>query len=104
MASSCWTTTVSSAEACAGCRSPSCERRELPDHIPTLEELYAEVGTTLDLSLDVKDPEAFAPTVAVARAAGGGAPERLWLCHHDWQVVARGGRWRPRCAWWTPPG
>jgi glycerophosphoryl diester phosphodiesterase len=26
--------------------------------------------------------------VTVARDAGGGAAERLWLCHHDWQVVA----------------
>lgn len=68
------------------------ERSELPGHIPTLEELYAEVGTALDLSLDVKDPAAFAPTVEVARAAGGGAPEGLWLCHHDWRTVAT---WRP---------
>jgi glycerophosphoryl diester phosphodiesterase len=70
------------------------ERSELPEHLPTLEELYAEVGTGLELSLDVKDPEAFEPTVAVARAAGGDAVERLWLCHHDWRLVAS---WRPRC-------
>lgn len=67
-------------------------RHELPGHIPTLEELYAAVGTGLELSLDVKDPDAFEPTVAVARAAGDGAPERLWLCHHDWRLVAT---WRP---------
>lgn len=67
-------------------------RADLPGHIPTLEELYAEVGTELELSLDVKDPAAFEPTLAVARAAGGSAPERLWLCHHDWQLVAT---WRP---------
>jgi glycerophosphoryl diester phosphodiesterase len=68
------------------------DRSDLPEHIPSLAELYAEVGTELELSLDVKDPEAFAPTIEVARAAGGGAPERLWLCHHDWQLVAS---WRP---------
>jgi glycerophosphoryl diester phosphodiesterase len=68
------------------------DRSDLPEHIPSLAELYAEVGTELELSLDVKDPDAFAPTVEVARAAGGGAPERLWLCHHDWQLVAS---WRP---------
>ena len=67
-------------------------RAELPDHIPTLEELYAEVGTEFELSLDVKDPAAFEPTVAVARAAGGNAASRLWLCHHDWKLVAT---WRP---------
>ncbi|HWA40011.1 MAG TPA: glycerophosphodiester phosphodiesterase [Gemmatimonadales bacterium] len=63
-------------------------RADLPEHIPTLEELYAEVGTEMELSLDVKDPAALEPTLAVARAAGGSALERLWLCHHDWQLVA----------------
>jgi glycerophosphoryl diester phosphodiesterase len=63
-------------------------RDELPDHIPTLAELYDLVGTELELSLDVKAPEAFEPTVAVAREAGGAALERLWLCHHDWTLVA----------------
>jgi len=69
-------------------------RAELPSHIPSLEELYAEVGTELELSLDVKDADAFDAVVSVARAAGGGALERLWLCHPDWELVAS---WRPRC-------
>jgi glycerophosphoryl diester phosphodiesterase len=64
------------------------ERSELPDHVPALADLYAECGTEFELSLDVKDAGAAAATVAVARAAGGGAPERLWLCHHDWRLVA----------------
>jgi glycerophosphoryl diester phosphodiesterase len=68
-------------------------REELPVHIPTLAELYDEVGTDLELSLDVKAPEAFEPTIAVARAAGGAALEKLWLCHHDWTLVAS---WRSR--------
>jgi len=72
----------------------SCTRAELPSHIPTLDALYETVGTDLDLSLDVKDPAAFDRTVAVARAAGGGALERLWLCHHRWQRVAS---WRQSC-------
>jgi glycerophosphoryl diester phosphodiesterase len=67
------------------------ERSELPNHIPSLAELYAECGTGYELSLDVKDPTAAEPTVAVARAAGDGAPGRLWLCHHDWRVVTE---WR----------
>lgn len=66
------------------------ERAELPEHIPTLAELYAEVGV-VELSLDVKDPAAFPEVLRVARAAGPGALERLWLCHHDWELVAR---WR----------
>ena len=64
---------------------------QLPAHIPTLGDLYAECGTDFELSLDVKDPEAVRATVAVARAAGADAPGRLWLCHHDWQLVAE---WR----------
>jgi glycerophosphoryl diester phosphodiesterase len=67
-------------------------RDQLPEHIPTLAELYDDVGTELELSLDVKDPDAFEPTVAVARQAGGDALARLWLCHHDWRRVAS---WRP---------
>jgi len=63
-------------------------RSDLPAHIPSLADLYAECGTGYELSLDVKDPAAAASTVAVARAAGSDAPARLWLCHHDWRVVA----------------
>jgi glycerophosphoryl diester phosphodiesterase len=58
-------------------------RRDLPEHIPTLAELYDTVGTELDLSLDVKDPAAVEAVLAVVRAAGGSAEERLWLCHPD---------------------
>jgi glycerophosphoryl diester phosphodiesterase len=64
------------------------ERADLPDHIPTLAELYASCGTAFELSLDVKDPAAAERIVAVAREAGGDAPGRLWLCHHDWELVA----------------
>lgn len=53
-------------------------RRRLPAGVPSLAELYEAVGPNLDLSLDVKDPAAAAPTVATARAAG--AVGRLWLC------------------------
>jgi len=66
-------------------------RRALPDHIPTLEELYEVCGTSVDVSLDVKDPAAAASVVAVAGTAGDAALPRLWLCHHDWEQVAR---WR----------
>ncbi len=46
--------------------------------VPRLEELYAELGTDFELSIDVKDRAAAAPIVALARARGAGA--RLWLC------------------------
>jgi glycerophosphoryl diester phosphodiesterase len=66
-------------------------RAELPGHVPTLDELYAECGTAYELSLDVKDPAAAPRVVEVARAAGDGAVGRLWLCHHEWEQVAE---WR----------
>lgn len=68
-------------------------RDELPEHIPTLGELYSEVGGELELSLDVKDAAAFDRVVEVAAEVG--ALERLWLCHHRWTQVAE---WRQRCA------
>ena len=63
-------------------------RAQLPAHVPTLEDLYAECGTGFELSLDVKDPAAAEAVVAVARAAGDDAVGRLWLCHPDWEQVA----------------
>lgn len=78
----------------AGLRSrpiASLDRRSLPAHVPTLEDLYAECGTEFELSVDIKDPAAAPLVAAVARAAGTGAPERLWLCHPDWELLAE---WR----------
>ncbi|MBA2624120.1 MAG: glycerophosphodiester phosphodiesterase [Acidimicrobiia bacterium] len=71
-------------------RRPMAEvpRTSLPGHVPTLAELYDAVGTDLDLSLDVKDPAAAGEVVAVARAAGGEALGRLWLCSPDWELAA----------------
>jgi len=63
------------------------DRSALPAHVPSLEDLYAECGTDFELSLDVKDPDAAATIVAVARAAGGDASARLWLCHPDWELL-----------------
>lgn len=63
-------------------------RHRLPEHVPTLDELYATCGTEFELSIDVKDPEAAPAIVDAARAAGGGALGRLWLCHPDWRLVA----------------
>jgi glycerophosphoryl diester phosphodiesterase len=66
---------------------PDLRRAELPSHIPSLEELYAECGAGFHLSLDVKHVPAAARVVDVARAAGHDL-SMLWLCHHDWEVVA----------------
>jgi glycerophosphoryl diester phosphodiesterase len=66
----------------------SVPRSQLPEHVPTLEELYATCGTDFELSIDVKDAAAAAATIAVARAAGDTVVQRLWLCHPDWKLVA----------------
>lgn len=55
------------------------DRADLPGHVPTLAELYEACGSDYELSLDVKDPDAFDEVLRVARAAG--AAPRLWLCH-----------------------
>jgi glycerophosphoryl diester phosphodiesterase len=75
----------------AGLRSrpiASLDRAALPAHVPSLEDLYAACGTGFELSIDVKDPAAAPAVAAVARAAGAGAPGRLWLCHPDWELLA----------------
>ena len=63
----------------------SMDRRELPDHIPALADLYADCGADYELSLDLKDASAASATFATARAAG--ALSRLWLCHPDREVL-----------------
>lgn len=65
-------------------------REDLPGHVPTLGELYSECGTGFELSVDVKDPAALEALLAVSRSFD--AAGRLWLCYHDWRVMAA---WRP---------
>src|SRR5205807_8306048 len=66
----------------------TCQRASLPAHIPALADLYADCGSSYQLSLDIKDADAALPTLAVARGAGGGAVERLWMCHPDHERLA----------------
>ncbi len=63
-------------------------RHTLPDHIPTLAELYNTCGTDFELSLDVKDDAAVDAVLSTARNAGGDALGRLWLCHPRWEKLA----------------
>ncbi len=58
-------------------------RSDLPAHIPELAEVYASFGTDFELSLDVKDPAAGGPTVAVSVSADPTMASRLWLCDDD---------------------
>ena len=64
-----------------------CRRDELPDHIPTLSELYRQCGGDFELSLDLKDGSA-APAVIdsvdeAAALTGLELRRRTWLCHPD---------------------
>jgi glycerophosphoryl diester phosphodiesterase len=71
-------------------------RARLPEHIPTLSELYETVGTHLPLSLDVKDPDAMDAVLDAADQVG--ARDRLWLCNPypdvlvPWRERAEGAR------------
>ncbi|MEO5841533.1 MAG: glycerophosphodiester phosphodiesterase [Acidimicrobiales bacterium] len=62
------------------------ERAGVPGHIPTLEDLYLACGTDYELALDIKNPAAIEPVVAIAQRYR--ATDRLWVCHHDWRLVA----------------
>ncbi len=53
-------------------------RADLPDHIPSLDDLFTVCGTDLDLSLDVKDPEAYG-AVAESLERCGAEVARVWL-------------------------
>ena len=63
-------------------------RKELPSFVPTLAELYDACGSSVPLSIDVKDPSAAKPIVDVARAAGGDAVPNLYLCSPSWEEAA----------------
>jgi glycerophosphoryl diester phosphodiesterase len=52
-------------------------RSELPQHIPTLDEVYKACGTDFDLAIDVRLPEV--ATAVVDLAVAHDADARLWL-------------------------
>ena len=81
MASRCSTTTGSCATAGASERSGSCRRDELPEHVPTLAELFVTCGTDFHLSLDLKQDGIGGAVIAVVRDHAPDLLERLWLCH-----------------------
>tara|TARA_S200000501_G_scaffold333455_2_gene336827 strand:+ start:520 stop:1263 length:744 start_codon:yes stop_codon:yes gene_type:complete len=61
-------------------------RSALPAHIPSLDDLYRTCGTDFELSIDIKDDEAFDAVISVARKHE--AEARLWLCHPNWEMLA----------------
>ena len=63
------------------------DRSELPEHIPTLAELYQHCGTGFHLSLDLKDATCGPEVIAVTAAASADMLPRLWLCSPTWQSL-----------------
>jgi glycerophosphoryl diester phosphodiesterase len=59
--------------------STAAELAEL--NVPRLADVYEQLGSDFEFSIDVKDDAAVAPMLAVATEAG--AVERLWLCSPD---------------------
>jgi glycerophosphoryl diester phosphodiesterase len=55
--------------------------------VPPLADLYAELGSDYELSLDLKVPEVAAVVLAVAGASA--AIPRLWLCSPDVEELKR---------------
>ena len=58
----------------------------LPEHVPSLDELYRACGADFELSIDVKDVNAISRVIGVAREYQ--AEARLWLCHPTWELLA----------------
>ena len=58
-------------------------RAELPEHIPSLEELLDECGGDFALSLDLQDPGAGQAVVDVVREFGDDLGRRTCLCDPD---------------------
>lgn len=68
-----------------GRRTPiaNLERSALPDHIPTFGELFRRHGTSLDLSVDLKDPDVGGVIIDEVRNDDPTRLAHLWLCEPD---------------------
>ncbi len=55
--------------------------------VPRMRDVYAELGTAFECSVDVKTPEAADGLIDVGREAG--ALERLWVCSDDVELLQR---------------
>jgi glycerophosphoryl diester phosphodiesterase len=57
--------------------------------VPRLSDLYEELGTGFELSVDVKGRGAGEALLATARAAGDDARSRLWVCSPSVRYLTR---------------
>ena len=53
---------------------------DLPEHIPTLRQMFDECGSDFHLSLDLKQPGIGAAVIDVVESAADDLLSRLWLC------------------------
>lgn len=58
-------------------------RDELPEHVPTLTELFDVCGSDVHVSLDLKGPDTGEVVIRTAHDHPAELTERLWLCHHE---------------------
>lgn len=66
-------------------------RDELPPFVPALDDLWARCGSDFQLALDMADPDAIEPVIALARRYD--AVARLWLTY--WRLPEM-ARWHER--------
>jgi glycerophosphoryl diester phosphodiesterase len=57
--------------------------------VPQLHEVYEELGTDFELSVDLKDPSWQAAVALIEVASSHGVLHRLWICSPDVDVLER---------------
>jgi glycerophosphoryl diester phosphodiesterase len=63
-------------------------RDQLPEHIPSLTDLFERCGTDYHLSLDLKDRSAGTAVISTVREAAPELLPRLWVCDPDVELLA----------------
>lgn len=60
----------------------------LPSHLPTFESLLRQTPALVDISVDIKDPEAFKNLAGSVELVGRNA-DTVWVCHPELNVLQR---------------
>ena len=63
-------------------------REELPEFIPSIDDLVEACGTQYSLSLDLKAPQSGQPIIDALSARSAQLVGRTWLCHPDAATLA----------------
>jgi glycerophosphoryl diester phosphodiesterase len=70
------------------CSIEAVRRDDLPEHVPSLIELFEACGTDYHLSLDLKGGRSGPAVIDVVRQHAPDLVPRLWLCHYDVDELA----------------